>query len=65
MKFAQLIKNMPPKKEREIFSFKNPAENEVGRLVQDLVLIFKKALYKLSGKTLSFDIFLTLHLDTQ
>ena len=44
---------------REIFYFKNHAENEVGRLVPELFLFFKKALYK--AKTIvqyfSFNIF--------
>ena len=42
----------------EIFSFKNHAENETGRLVPDLFLLFKKALYevKTSGLHLSFNI---------
>ena len=29
-----------------IFFFKNPEENEAGRLVPDLFLFFKKALYE-------------------
>ena len=42
-----------------MFFFKNNAENEVGRLVPDLILLFKKALYevKASGLQLSFNIF--------
>ena len=40
MKFGQL-KNIP----REIFLFKNYAENEAGKLVPDRFLFFKKALY--------------------
>ena len=44
---------------REIFFFKNNAENEAGRLVPDLFLFFKKALYevKASGLQLSFNHF--------
>ena len=40
-------------------SFKNPGENKGGRLVQDLFLFSKKALYevKASGLELSFNIF--------
>ena len=43
---------------RQIFFFKNHAENEAGRLVPDLFLIFKKALYeiKASGLQLWFNI---------
>ena len=42
-----------------MFFFKHHAENEVGRLVPDLFLLFEKALYevKASGLQLSFDIF--------
>ena len=32
-----------------MFFFKNYAENEAGRLVQDLFLFFKKALYDVSS----------------
>ena len=39
MKIGQLI-------EYNIFFFKNHAENGLGRLVPDLVLFFKKALYE-------------------
>ena len=44
---------------REIFFFKNDAKNEAGRLVQDSLLFFKKALYKVkaSGLQLGFNIF--------
>ena len=44
---------------REIFFFKNHAENAEGRLVANLFLFFKKALYKVkaSGLRLSFNIF--------
>ena len=43
---------------REIFSFKNDAKNEPGRVVPDLFLLFKKALneVKTSGPQLSFNI---------
>ena len=43
----------------EIFFLKNNAESEVGRLVPDLFLVFKKALYqvKASGVQLSFNTF--------
>ena len=45
---------------REIFSFKNHAENEAKKLVPDLFLLFKKALYKvkLSDPQFSFNIVL-------
>ena len=43
MKFGQIIKYSM----RNIF-FKIHAKNEVGRLVPDLFLVFKKALYKLN-----------------
>ena len=41
-----------------MFYFKNHAENEAGRLVPDLFLIFEKALYevKVSGLHLGFTI---------
>ena len=44
---------------REIFFFKNHAQNETGRLVPDLFLFFKKALYEVnaSGLKLSFNQF--------
>ena len=53
MKFGQLIEYV-----RNIF-FKNPAENEAARLVPDLFLFFKKALYKVKagGQNFSFNIF--------
>ena len=43
----------------EIFFLKNNAESKVGRLVPDLFLVFKKALYqvKASGVQLSFNTF--------
>ena len=37
---------------REKFSFKNHVENEAGRLVPDLFLIFQKALYKVNASGL-------------
>ena len=42
-----------------MFFFKYHAENEAGRLVPDLFLFFKKALYevKASGLQLSFNTF--------
>ena len=42
----------------ENFFLKNHAENVAGRLVQDLLLFFKKALYevKASGQHLNFNI---------
>ena len=44
---------------RKIFSFKNYAENEAGRLVPDLFSFFKNAQYgvKASDMQLSFSIF--------
>ena len=44
---------------REIFFFKNYAENEAGKLVPDRFLFFKKALYyvKASGLQLDFTIY--------
>ena len=53
MKFGQLI-NIT----RETFFFKNHKKNEAGRLVPDLFLLFKKALYevKTSGLQLRFNI---------
>ena len=35
-----------------MFYFKNHAENEAGRLVPDLFLFFKKALYKVEASSL-------------
>ena len=42
-----------------MFFFKNHGENEAGRLVPDLFLFLKKALYedKASGLKLNFNIF--------
>ena len=44
---------------REIFFFRILAENEVGRLVPDLFMFFRKVLFKVkaSGQHLSFNIF--------
>ena len=52
MKFGEFIA-------REIFFFKNHAENVAGKQVPDLPLFFKKALYevKASCLLLSFNIF--------
>ena len=54
MKFGQSIEYNKRK-----FFFKNHAQNEAERLVPDLFLFFKKALYevKASGLQLSFNIF--------
>ena len=41
IKFGQLTEN-----NETIFFFKNHAENEAGRLAQDLFLFIKKALYE-------------------
>ena len=48
-----------PELSKEIFFFKNHAENEAGRLVRDLFLFFKKVLYqvKASDLQLSFNHF--------
>ena len=44
---------------RNVFFFKNHAENKAGKLVPDLFLFFEKHLYevKASGLRLSFNIF--------
>ena len=44
---------------REVFFFKKYAKNEARRLISDLFLFFKKALYeiKASGLKLGFNIF--------
>ena len=54
MKFVHLIEY-----KEKIFFFKNHGENESGRLVPDLFLFFKKALYevKANGLQLSFNMF--------
>ena len=51
----------------EIVFFKNHAENEAGRLVPDLSLFFKKALYELktNGLQLSFNQFCSPQLGKQ
>ena len=43
----------------DIWFFKNNAENEAGRLVQDLISFFEKALYevKANDQELSFNTF--------
>ena len=53
MKFHQLTEYT-----REIFFLENYAENEAGRLVQDLFLFFKRALYEVKANDLqlSFNI---------
>ena len=55
MKFCQLIEY----NKRYVFFFKNHAENEAKKLVPDVFLFFKKALYvvKASRLQLSFNIF--------
>ena len=55
MKFGQFIEYIT----REIFFFKNHAENEAGTLVPHLFLFSKNALFdvKASGLQLSFNIF--------
>ena len=57
MEFGQLIKY-----NKSIFFHKNYTENETGRLVPDLFLFFKKALFSLKGSDLhlSFNEFLQL-----
>ena len=54
MKFGQFIEYY-----RSNIFFKNYAENELGRLVPDLFLFFKKALYEVKANALrlSFNIF--------
>ena len=54
MKLGQLIEY-----NKRIFFFKNHVENEAGRLVPDLFLFFKMALYKVktNGLQLGFTIF--------
>ena len=55
MKFGPLIEC---NKRREIFFYKNHAENETRRLFQDIFLFLRKALYevKVSGLQLRFNI---------
>ena len=52
MEFGQVIEY-----KKETYFFKNHAKNEAGRLVPDLFLYFKKALYKvkIKGLQLSFN----------
>ena len=50
MKFGQLIEHP-----REIFFFKNYAENEAGKLVPDGFLFLKKALHLVKGSGLKLD----------
>ena len=52
------FEQLPKQNMRNIF-FRNYAKNEVGRLVPDFFLFFKRALYKAkaSGQDLSFNIF--------
>ena len=59
MKFGHLVYQETVNITREIFFFKNHAENEARRLVSDLFLFFKKALneIKASSLQLSFNIF--------
>ena len=47
MKFCQFIEY-----KKQIFLFKNHAENEPGKLVPDFSLLFKKKLYKLKASGL-------------
>ena len=53
MKYGQVVKH------KIIFFFENHAKNEAGRLVPDLLLLFRKALYevKASGPQFSFNKF--------
>ena len=44
--------------EREIFLFKNLAENEAGRLVLDLFLFFKKLLHELMASGLQHSVYI-------
>ena len=52
---------------REIFFFKNHAENERGRLVPDLLLFFKKSSFEVNaiGHSLASIIFDSLQLGKQ
>ena len=51
--------NQAIKSNVKYFFLQNYAENEAGRIVPDLFLIFKNALYrvKASGQHISFDLF--------
>ena len=51
IKFGQLIKYSV-----RIFFLKNHAENEVGRLVLDIFLFFKKALYEVKASSLQLSV---------
>ena len=44
--------------EMQFFSFENHAENEAGRLVPDLFLVFKKAFYKVKKQVVSTLVFI-------
>ena len=44
-----------PELSKEIFFFKNHAENEAGRLVYNLSLIFEKAFYELKASDLQLN----------
>ena len=54
-------------KTRDIFFIKNHTENEARRLVPDLFLFFKKALYEVKASSLEliFNYFGSLQLGTQ
>ena len=60
-----MLPNIPQSKSNQAMKFalkiyfKNQTDNELGRLVSDLSLFFRKVLYevKASGMQLSFDIF--------
>ena len=41
---------------KEIFFFKNDAESKAGRLVPDLFLFFKKALYQVNASGLQLSL---------
>ena len=49
MKFGQLIWSIVA---RQTFFFMSPAKNEAGRLVPDLFLFFRKALYEVKASGL-------------
>ena len=52
MKLGQLIEY----NNKNIFLFKNHAEKEAGRLIPDLFLFFKKALYETKTKRLKLSV---------
>ena len=56
MKFGQVIEH---NKRKFFLQKKKKAKNEAGRLIQDLILFFKKALYEVKASVLelSFKIF--------